>query len=197
MEQLTTGAPGETVHRTTDRVLGDLELRVLDVDEPADLDVVHDWVRRPWARFWGLGGHSREELAEVYRFVDSLETHHAFLLRRDGEPVALVQTYEPAHDPVGECYEVREGDVGLHFFLGGRGAPTAGLTTRVAIALGGFVFADPRARRVVVEPDLANGRAVALLERLGFALGPVIDLGHKHARLAFLDRAGYEALRAR
>ncbi|WP_395244976.1 GNAT family N-acetyltransferase [Agromyces sp. MMS24-K17] len=197
MTRLATGAPGAVVFAADDPVLGPLELRVLDVDDPRDLDVLDDWVRRPWAGFWGLADHSREELREVYRFVDSLPTHHAFLLRRDGEPIVLLQTYEPEHDPVGERYDVEPGDAGIHFFLGGRGAPTAGLMTRVFVALGGFLFADPAVRRIVVEPDVGNDRAVALMTRLGFVPGPVIDLGHKRARLAFLDRERFEALAGR
>ncbi|WP_435830286.1 GNAT family N-acetyltransferase [Micromonospora echinospora] len=30
-------------------------------------------------------------------------------MHRDGRPVGLFQTYEPAADPVGECYDVRPG----------------------------------------------------------------------------------------
>lgn len=193
MTRLASGAPGAVVFATDDPVLGALELRALDVDDPRDLDVLDDWVRRPWARYWGLADHSRTELRELYRFVASLPTHHAFLLRREGEPIVLLQTYEPEHDPVGERYAVEPGDVGIHFFLGGRGAPTAGLTTRVYTALSAFLFAEPAVRRLVVEPDVGNDRAVALMTRLGFTLGPVIDLGHKRAQLAFLGRERFEA----
>ena len=35
----------------------------------------------------------------------------------DGEPVALFQTYEPLHDPVGEAYPARAGDIGIHLLL--------------------------------------------------------------------------------
>ena len=192
MGRLTTGAPGELVFETRDAVLGDLALTVLDVDDEADLGTVHDWVTKPWAAFWGLGDHTREELREVYRYVDSLPSHHAFLLRREGEPIALVQTYEPEHDPVGEHYDVRTGDVGAHFFLGGRGAPAPGFTTRVLLALAAFAFARPDAERIVVEPDVGNDRALRRMSAFGFRLGPVIDLGHKTAQLAFLDRDAYE-----
>ncbi|MFC6355882.1 GNAT family N-acetyltransferase [Luethyella okanaganae] len=193
MRRLTTGAPGDVVHRVHDKVLGELVLSVLDVDSEAELDTVHDWVTKPRARFWGLGELSKEELRELYRHVDSLPSHHAFLLRRDGHPIALVQSYEPEYDPVGELYEVHDGDVGVHFFLGDRGAPVAGLTARVVRLIGDFVFAQPGAQRIVVEPDIDNDEAIALMTRIGFTLGPIIDLGHKRARLAFVDRPGGDA----
>ncbi|NQX28789.1 acetyltransferase [Microbacteriaceae bacterium VKM Ac-2854] len=185
--RIVTGAPGDLVYQRVIPGFGDIRITVLDPD--ADLDLVHGWVTQDRARFWGLAQLSREELRDTYAFVDSLSTHHAFLLRRDDEPIALVQTYEPEHDPVGEHYAVEPGDVGVHFFLGGRGAPIAGLTTRVVAALAEFVFAEPDAHRVVVEPDIDNDAAVARMRRVGFELGPVIQLPTKRAQLAFLTRA--------
>ncbi|WP_127794986.1 GNAT family N-acetyltransferase [Agromyces sp. LHK192] len=193
MSLLISGAPGETVFRVHDNALGDLSLTVLDVDDDADLDLVHDWVREPRAAFWGLGELSREELRELYRFVDSLDTHHAFLLRREGTPIALLQTYDPEHDPVGEHYEVREGDVGLHFFVGSHGIRAAGVTTRIIRAFGEFVFSAPDARRVIVEPDVRNDAALARMTRVGFELGPEIELEHKRAQLAFFERERWAA----
>lgn len=45
----------------------------------------------------------------------TLDTHHAFLLTRAGEPVALL--HEPEADRVSECHEVRDGDIGIHVLL--------------------------------------------------------------------------------
>ncbi|MWB99672.1 GNAT family N-acetyltransferase [Agromyces seonyuensis] len=196
MSLLISGAPGAVVHRTHDDALGELVLTVLDVDDTADLDVVHDWVREPRAAFWGLGELSREELRELYRYVDGLETHHAFLLRRGEQPIALLQTYDPAHDPVGECYPVRDGDAGLHFFVGSHGTRLAGVTTRIILAFGEFLFSSPEAVRVVVEPDVRNDAAIARMRRVGFELGPEIDLEHKRAQLAFLERSAFEGFAA-
>lgn len=184
--RLVTGAPGDLVHQLTMSGLGDIRITVLDPD--GDLDLIHGWVTQERARFWGLGELRREELRDTYAFVDSLSSHHAFLLRRDGEPIVLLQTYEPEHDPVGEHYAVEPGDVGVHFFLGARGAPIAGLTTRIVAALAEFVFAEPDALRVVVEPDIDNDAAIARMRRVGFDLGPVIELPTKRAQLAFLRR---------
>lgn len=185
--RLVTGTPGDLVHQRVIPGFGDIRITVLDPD--GDLDLIHGWVTQGRARFWGLGELSREELRDTYAYVDTLPSHHAFLLWRDGEAIALVQTYEPENDPVGECYPVQPGDVGIHFFLGGRGAPIAGLTTRVVAALAAWVFAEPEALRVVVEPDIDNAAAVARMRRVGFELGPVIELPTKRAQLAFLTRA--------
>ncbi|WP_243074369.1 GNAT family N-acetyltransferase [Microbacterium sp. SS28] len=189
--RLASGRPGEVVHVQQDPVLGTIEFAVLDPE--GDLDTIHEWVTQPRGKFWGLGELPRDELRELYAFVDALPTHHAFLIRRDGLPVALLQTYEPEHDPVGDCYPVQPGDVGMHFFLGARGERVASFTTRLAAAVARFLFAQPAARRVVAEPDVGNEAAVGRMQRLGFELGPEIDLPGKRAQLAFLTRERWGA----
>ncbi|MET4159135.1 GNAT family N-acetyltransferase [Agromyces sp. PvR057] len=185
-DRLATGRPGDLVHTAHDPALGTIEVFVLDPD--AHLDVIHAWVTQPRARFWGLGELSRQELRDLYAYVDGLETHHAFLVFRDGTPVVLLQTYEPEHDPVGECYIVEPGDVGLHVFIGDRGAPIDAFTTRISRVLGDFLFASPGAQRIVIEPDVDNEAAVQRMVRTGFEPGPVIDLPTKRGQLAFLSR---------
>ncbi|MFD0428215.1 GNAT family N-acetyltransferase [Streptomyces zhihengii] len=118
--------PREAVHEQ--HIEGFGTVRVLPLDPVADLDVVHGWVTEERARFWGMNGHTREEVREIYEYVGSLTTHHAFLVLLDDEPAALFQTYEPDADPVGECYEVRPGDFGVHLLV----APAAGGTGRAS-----------------------------------------------------------------
>ncbi|MBD8077789.1 GNAT family N-acetyltransferase [Cellulosimicrobium arenosum] len=191
---LRTGEPGRLVLRL-DLPVGRVEVHALD---PAgDLDVVHAWVNEPRASFWGLAGLSRDELRELYAYVASLPTHHAFLVRWDSRPVALLQTYDPAHDPVGAAYAVQDGDVGVHFFLGARGPRRAPVWTVLGVALVELVVCGTAARRVVVEPDAANDAALRRLLASGFTLGPCARVGDKDARLAFLDRSGALALHER
>ncbi|MFF1264552.1 GNAT family N-acetyltransferase [Streptomyces anulatus] len=165
-------------------------VRLVPVDPSADVDLLHGWVTEERARFWGMGGHTREQVREIYEFVGSLPTHHAYLALRDGVPAALFQTYEPDADPVGECYDVRPGDFGIHLLIApaeGAGA-VKGHTDALLTAFIGFVFRDPARLRVVVEPDARNGKALARMVRVGFELGPEIVKPEKTARLAFLTR---------
>ncbi len=164
---------------------------VRPLDPAGDAPLVHGWVTQDRARFWGMTDKTVEEVRDTYAFVDSLPTHHAFLVHEHvgggAEPVALVQTYEPEHDPLGEHYAVQPGDVGAHLLVA-EGARRTGFTGALVGFLVEWVFADPAAQRLVVEPDVLNDKSVARMVRSGFAPGPVVDLGHKRAQLAFLVR---------
>ncbi|WP_405832082.1 GNAT family N-acetyltransferase [Streptomyces sp. NBC_00105] len=171
------------------------------VDPAADSALIHSWVTQERARFWGMGEASRELVQEIYEDVDRRTTHHAFMVSRDGERVALFQTYDCAEDRVSECYEVQPGDVGAHLLIGpAEGAVQHGYTAALMTAFISFVFSDASTRRVVVEPDSRNVKAIALMERTGFTLGPEVELPEidlpevylpaKQARLAFFTTPG-------
>jgi penicillin amidase len=179
------------VHET--HVDGFGTVRVVPVDPAGDIDLLYGWVTRERARFWGMRDHTRERVLEIYAYLDSLTTHHAYLIHHDGRPVALFQTYEPDADPVGEYYEVRPGDFGLHLMVGpADGAPRPGFTdTLLTVFLSHLLAEDPGRRRIVAEPDARNEKAIARLLRTGFVLGPEVELPHKRARLVFLDRDAF------
>ncbi|MEU6077967.1 GNAT family N-acetyltransferase [Micromonospora sp. NPDC047074] len=172
---------------------GLVTIRPLDPD--TDIDLIHGWVSQERARFWGMRDAGRDRVEEIYRYLDSLTTHHAWLVHRDDTPVALFQTYDPAADPVGEYYEVLPGDHGTHLLIGAPTGIERGFTGTLLNVLFGFVFADPRHQRVIAEPDARNEKAVRRLLRTGFVAGPLIDLPEKQARLLFLDRETFETRR--
>ncbi|CCH19156.1 GNAT family N-acetyltransferase [Micromonospora lupini] len=176
----------EPHHRRDVTGFGVVTVRPVRPDEDADL--LHGWVTAERARFWGMREASRERVREIYAYLDSLATHHAYLAHRDGVPVALVQTYEPGADPVGGCYEVLPGDVGVHLLVGPPVTAERGFTGALFGAILEFVFADPGRLRIVMEPDVRNDRMLRRLRRSGFRAGPVIDLPEKRALLHFLDR---------
>ena len=162
--------------------------QLLPLDPAAHGDLVYEWVSQPRARFWGMTTHSRAEVREIYAFLDGLTTHHAYLMVLAGVPVGIFQTYEPAADPIGEHYPVRDGDFGIHLFLAPADPPVAGFTGAVAGALLRFAFGHEGTKRIVVEPDVRNERALARWRRLGFVFGDRVTTAEKTAQLAFLDR---------
>ncbi|MFC4337420.1 GNAT family N-acetyltransferase [Salininema proteolyticum] len=163
------------------------------VDPAVDIDILHSWVTEDRARFWGMREKSKEEVQGIYEFLDALETHHAFLARLDGMPVALFQSYDPSADPVGEYYDVREGDIGCHIFIG----PAAddrerrGFTGTLLRCFIEYVLSDSSKDRVVAEPDARNDKAVSRFTSVGFASGPEVRLPEKTASLMYLRREDF------
>ncbi|GAA2429556.1 GNAT family N-acetyltransferase [Streptomyces lavendulocolor] len=171
-------------------------VRLARVDPARDAELLHGWVGGERARFWGMRETTVDDVREIYAHLDTLTTHHAFLAYRDGAPVALFQTYEPEADRVSECYEARPGDIGVHLLIAPTDAPERGFSTHLVSAL--ISYAMEGHDRIVAEPDAANDKAIALLVRNGFELGPEVVLpevvlpevhiARKRARLLFLSR---------
>lgn len=188
-----TAAERAAVHEQTLDGFG--RIRIVPVDPKADVDLIHGWVGEERARFWGMREAGRDRVLEIYEYLDALDTHHAFLVLREDEPIALFQTYEPEADPVGERYEVQPGDIGAHLLVArpDRGGARAGFAGALVRALMDYLFEDPSRQRVVAEPDARNTNARALLRRTGFTIGPEVELPEKRARLAFLTREAHRA----
>ncbi|MFE1584550.1 GNAT family N-acetyltransferase [Streptomyces sp. NPDC058737] len=175
-------------------------VRILPLDPAADTARVHGWVSEERAAFWGMNGLTSNQVAAVYAHMDTLDTHHAFLVVKDGEPVALLQTYDPAADRVSECYDAEPGDIGVHLLLAPAGAEGArpGWTTALSGALMTYVLLGLDRTRIVVDPDVANDKAIARFLKQGFTAGPAVVLPEvdlpdvylpeKKAQLAFLRR---------
>lgn len=167
----------------------DLTFRPLRPAEDAPL--IHDWVTQPRGHFWGMADKSVEEIRDIYAFVDSLEAHWAWMVERHGRPVALLQTYEPEHDPIARAYAVAPGDLGAHVFVAPGQDPLG-----VGAAIFDWVFADPTVQRLVGEPDASNRAILHRLEQSGFELGDRIRVGEKDARFVYLTRERFTSLLA-
>ncbi|MFF4473877.1 GNAT family N-acetyltransferase [Streptomyces sp. NPDC001599] len=175
-------------------------VRVLPLDPAADAAVVHAWVSEDRAAFWGMNDLTRDQVAAVYAHMSTLDTHHAFLVVKDDEPAALLQTYDPAADRVSECYAAEPGDIGVHLLLAPAGTEGArpGWTGALSGALMAYVLLGLDRTRIVVDPDVANEKAIARFLKQGFTAGPAVVLPEvdlpdvylpeKKAQLAFLRR---------
>ncbi|TLM82705.1 acetyltransferase [Pseudarthrobacter sp. NamE2] len=163
-------------------------LRLLRLLPQEDADLIHGWVKEERARFWGMIGWSRDEVRDVYAFLDSLDTHHGYLMTVAGQPTGIFQTYEPLHDPLGEVYPARAEDTGMHLLLAPAARPVPNFTGTVLAGLVRFLLSDPAKDRVVAEPDARNSKAIGRFLRFGFEPGPKVQLPEKEAQLVFLDR---------
>ncbi|WP_329350035.1 GNAT family N-acetyltransferase [Streptomyces sp. NBC_01261] len=187
-------------HVHSQHITGFGTIRILPLDPVADAGTIHRWVSEERAAFWGMNGLTQAQVTEIYAHMDTLDTHHAHLVRLNSEPVALLQTYDPAADRVGDCYAVAPGDIGIHLLLAPAGpdGDRPGWSATLMGVLASYVLLGLDRRRVVVDPDVRNEKAIARFLRQGFVAGPRVVLPEvdipdvflpeKHAQLAFLPR---------
>ena len=174
-------------------LLGLGRLRLVRLAPEHDADLIHSWVREERARFWGMNGMTRDEVRDIYLFLDSLDTHHGYLMTVAARPVGIFQTYEPQQDPVAEAYPARPEDTGLHLLLAPATQPVPDFTPVLLAGLVRFLLSDPAKDRVVAEPDARNSKAIGRFLGFGFEAGPVVQLAEKQAQLVFLPREKFEA----
>ncbi|KRF20011.1 hypothetical protein ASG90_20020 [Nocardioides sp. Soil797] len=170
-----------------------LTLEPLDVER--DLTLLHTWVTHPRSVYWEMQGATTVEVAREYAAIAADPHHHAWLGRADGEPEFLVETYDPRHGPLAGLPEITEGDLGMHVLVAPPKTHRAGFTTAVFAAVMDFCFADASVKRVVVEPDVRNGKIASLNAAAGFVVAREVDLHHKTAALSFCTRSAHAAAR--
>ena len=168
-------------------------LRLVLIAPEADADLIHGWVSEERAKFWGMGAMSRDEVRDIYHFLDGLDTHHGYLMLVEEQPAGIFQTYEPLEDPVGEAYPARPEDTGMHLLLAPAERPVPKFTATLLSGLIRFLLSDPAKDRVVAEPDARNTKAIGRLVGFGFQAGPKVQLTEKEAQLVFLTREKFEA----
>lgn len=169
--------------------------RIRPLQMPEDIALIHDWVSRDYARYWGLTGRSVEQVAAEYlRICAEAEV---FLGYCNGKPVFLLECYDPGRAEIGKHYPAESGDRGMHILVAPTERPVKRFTWSVFAVVMDFIFSDPEARRVIVEPDAGNDKIHALNLKAGFVYQKTVELGHKTARLAYCTRAQYAAARTR
>lgn len=174
-----------------DQRLGTFAFRPVDPREDAVL--LHRWVTHPKAAFWLMQDADVAAVEAEYARIAAKPTHEAFIGLHDGAPAFLAERYDPAHDEVGEVYEVQPGDVGMHFLVAPSDRRIHGFTRGVITAVMALMFSDPAARRVIVEPDARNTAVHALNAAVGFeVLQPVTLPDGKEALLSACTREQFQ-----
>lgn len=185
------GAPGafgngDDLRFTTECHGRRFEFRPVAVDR--DLPVLHDWLSQPRAAAWHLVGASQQAVAAEYRRMTDEPSETAWLVRENGHPLALVETYDPACSPLAEVFPVRDGDAGLHLFMAPADQPVSGMTRAVMAAALDLLWADPAIQRVLVEPDVHNHAVRAVNRAAGFHEIREVSLPDKTACLSMVER---------
>ncbi|MEM5400219.1 GNAT family N-acetyltransferase [Paraburkholderia unamae] len=170
---------------------GAFHIRPLDAQR--DAPTLHRWFIEERAAFWNMRDKSVADVAAFYQAIEDSGHARAWLGLQDDVPAFLFESYEPAHEEIGEHYDVCAGDLGMHLFVGPATRRTSGYTHHVFETLMAFLFERLGAQRVVVEPDARNARIHALNRAMGFVYTKDVAFREKTASLAFCTRAAFYA----
>lgn len=171
--------------------MGDLSLRLLNLDK--DFPTICRWVKQPNAHFWGMQNMTNEEIYATYQdFQDSTHTD-VYIGLHNGNPVFLMESYDPFSNEIIEHYSAATHDRGMHFFIGAAIKPIHNFSFAVISVIVDFLLSQPKIKRVIVEPDILNEQIHILNKRVGFRYINIAKLNHKTACLAFCDRQAFNA----
>lgn len=167
---------------------GDMHIRPL-TDQ--DAGQVWQWAVQPYAKFWGMQEYSQSQFVSFYAEFSEHAHKRAYLVLKNNQPVALVELYNPSHDPVGQTYAVAPQDIGMHILLCPNQRPQPNFSFQVMRCVLTALFSHRRTARIVVEPDCNNHKIHQLNKRLGFVHTQRIDIAGKQAYLGFCDYPGF------
>jgi len=174
--------------------LGEIKIRHFSVE--TDSEVLHQWVQKDYAVFWGMQGSSLDEVKKEYTKLLEPEHYDVFIGEHNGVPAFVIERYEPGKDLISDFYKVKTGDCGIHIIVAPPSKPKIeNFTWHVFTSIMEFVFQDTTTKRILVEPDIGNKKMFALCQRIGFKLGSIVELPHKTAQLAFLEKTHYQKLK--
>lgn len=178
--------------------VADLDIALVAADPRRDAAVLHAWLSDPHAAFWGMGGLDRAAIVDYLDGVLAHPAQQAWLGLVDGAPTFYAETYDPLRVLLAGVRDLAQGDLGMHVLISPpAGEPRHGLTDAVFATVMAWCFSALEAERVVVEPDVRNGRIRRKNARAGFAElreVTVADGGHaKTAMLSVCTRASFAA----
>ena len=178
--------------------LGTIRLRPLDPER--DAAVLHDWLRRDYAAFWGMHRLTLEQVRDKFRAIVAEGRIEALVgeLAGSSRLLFLMEAYRPQDDDLARFYPAQSGDRGFHLIVAPADGPAVpGLSFHIMRLMCRWIFRDAVVQRIVAEPDIRNDRMLERCLQTGFRLDRVMHLPHKTAQLVTLERTDFERIDAR
>jgi len=172
---------------TIDRSVGFRQVSMED-----DLSRLHAWLNAEHVQpFWDLAEPLpvfRESLAE--KLTDTSQC--CYVGHIDHVPMSYWECYWAETDEVGEHFDPKPTDQGLHLLIGPPEFVGNGLAVPLVRAMLRFQFSHPETDRVVAEPDVRNDIVRRVFKQCGFEPVREISMAEKDAMLMRCDRETFE-----
>ena len=162
------------------------------VDLDLDLDTIHLWMNRPHvAEFWNMAWE-KEKIADYLQASQAKKGFDSYIAMAEDEPLAYFELYQPHADPVGQTYDIAEGDLGLHVLIGEEKYQRRYII-RLSTLMMRLVFSHhPDTIRVIGEPDVDNQQVQSVMRFVGFKFIKNVTLPDKIGALHGLYRTDFE-----
>lgn len=129
-----------------------------------DLPLLRQWLALPHiAEWWGT---VEDEIAGIEEAMDSIETE-PLIVELDGRPIAYLQTYDPHLEDDHPYADQPFGTLGLDISIGPSDLIDKGHGAAILAQFAEELF-DEGAPRLILDPDVANKRAIRAYEKAGF-----------------------------
>jgi hypothetical protein len=168
-----------------------ISFRSLDMDQ--DIDLIHKWVNKPYAKeFWKMDG-SKDHLIETYSAIAASPHAHSFIGTRGNKPICQIDVYRVLADELSNHVSVSPEDCGMHLLMAPNHNSVKGLTKIIVTAFLKFYFSFPVAQIMYGEPDSNNQKARKVLDHLGFEYLKEAALSYKTASIYRLIRKDFRS----
>ena len=183
-ESVQVTAPAATLEVPFGRI-GPVLIRPLSLEQ--DIAVLHDWLNRDYARFWGLQGQSLPQIRANLAATLAQPGSEVLIgeLAATGERKFMFESYDIRFDRMNPYLGARPGDRGFHVFLGPPEPPVPAAAYYTLQGLAAWIFRDPEVQRLVGEPDVRNHKVLVRLAQGGFSFGRVIHMPNHWPREDF------------
>ena len=166
---------------------GEISIQSFDLNK--DSKILHDWVNREYAVFWGMQNTSIQEVKKQYQKLMEPEHYKVFVGVYNNEKAFFVECYDPTQDIIKTYYNAKSSDCGIHIIMAPLSKPKiSNFTFYMFKSVIDFVFSNQEIDRIIVEPDIGNLKMFNLCKRVGFKLSKKIQLPNKTAIIAYLEK---------
>jgi aminoglycoside 6'-N-acetyltransferase len=154
-----------------------------------DLPTLAAWLAEPHVAEWWED--PEVELASIREHIDSISVE-PLMVELNGHPIAYLQSYDP-HLEDGHPYRDQPfGTLGIDVSIGKPELVGMGHGSAIVRQFTDQLF-DEGARRVIIDPDPTNGRAVRAYEKAGFK--PIGERTSEYGHVVLMARDAEEGER--
>jgi aminoglycoside 6'-N-acetyltransferase len=147
---------------------------------------MHGWLQQPHVRaFWDDGDRTLDQVRAHY-FADDWDDTEPFIFTLDGRLAGYIQAYPVPPDAEFGSWRAGVGQTwGIDLFIGEPGLIGKGHGGSIIQAFMGLLRDRcPELRRVLIDPEVQNARAIHVYDKAGFS--PLARIEHESKQLQLL-----------